>query len=143
LARRRKLTLRDLLDEAWALGPTETFLGRLLLKAFREQGLPMPRTVVTTLSIQMRLDLMETGHFLTVYSSVMADHASRRGRFKILPVELRDEAGPMAAITLRDRQPSGALKLLLNETDRWLRRSGLHASDPLMCTGPESPPNLI
>jgi DNA-binding transcriptional LysR family regulator len=116
LARRRKLTLRDLLDQPWALGPNDTFLGQLLLKAFRAQGLPMPRTVVTTLSIQMRLDLMETGHFLTVYSSAMTGHPSRRGRFKILPVELRDEAGPMAAITLKDRQLSGALKLILNET---------------------------
>lgn len=116
LARRRKLALRDLLDEAWALGPNETFLGQLLLKAFRAQGLPMPRAVVTTLSIQMRLDLMETGGFLTVYSSAMTAHPSRRGQFKTLPVELRDEAGPMAAITLKDRQLSGALKLVLNET---------------------------
>jgi DNA-binding transcriptional LysR family regulator len=116
LARHRKLILRDLLDEAWALGPNDTFLGQLLLKAFRAQGLPMPRTVVTTLSIQMRLDLIETGRFLTVYSSAMTGHPSRRGRFKTLPVELRDEAGPMAAITLKDRQSSGALKLVLNET---------------------------
>jgi DNA-binding transcriptional LysR family regulator len=116
LARRRKLALSDLLDEAWALGPNDTFLGQLMLKAFRAQGLPMPRTVVTTLSIQMRLDLMETGRFLTVYSSAMMGHPSRRGRFKTLPVELGDEAGAMAAITLKDRQSSGALKLVLNET---------------------------
>jgi DNA-binding transcriptional LysR family regulator len=116
LARRRKLALRDLLDEAWALGPNETFLGQLLLKAFRAQGLPMPRGVVTTLSIQMRLDLIETGRFLTVYSSAMTDYSSRRGRFKTLPVDLRDEAGPMAAITLKDRRSSGAVKLVLSET---------------------------
>jgi DNA-binding transcriptional LysR family regulator len=115
LARRRKLALRDLLNEAWALGPNDTFLGQVLQKAFRSQGLPMPRTVVTTLSIQMRLDLMETGKFLTVYSSAVMGHPARRGRFKTLPVELGDEAGPMAAITLKDRQSSGAIKLVLNE----------------------------
>jgi ribosomal protein S27AE len=49
--------------------------------AWRAQGLPMPRTVVTTLSVQMRLDLMETGRFLTVYSSAMTADPSRRGRF--------------------------------------------------------------
>jgi hypothetical protein len=43
------------------------------------------------------------------------DHPGRRGRIKALPVDLGDIAGPMAAVTLKGRQPSGPLKLVLNE----------------------------
>jgi DNA-binding transcriptional LysR family regulator len=115
LARRKKVALLDLLDESWALGPADTFLGQFLLKAFRAQGLPMPRTVVTTISIQSRLDMMETGRFVTVYSGAMMSHPTRRGRFKVLPVDLNDTAGPMAAITLKVRQAPAALKLVMSE----------------------------
>jgi DNA-binding transcriptional LysR family regulator len=115
LARRKKVALKDLTDEWWALGPVDTFLGQLMLKAFRAHGLSMPRIVVTTLSIQLRLDLMETGRFVTVYSGAMMSHPARRGRFKALPVDLGDAAGPMAVITLKGRQSPGALKLVMNE----------------------------
>jgi hypothetical protein len=43
------------------------------------------------------------------------DHPGRRDRIKVLPVDLGDIAGPMAAVTLKGRQPSGPLKLVLNE----------------------------
>ena len=43
-------------------------------------------------------------------------HRQERGRFKTLPVELGDDAGRMAVITMKDRQSSAALKFVLNET---------------------------
>jgi DNA-binding transcriptional LysR family regulator len=115
LARRRTLRLHDLINEWWALGPPDTFLATLLAGAFRAQGLPMPRTVVTTLSIQLRLDLMQTGRFITVYSGAMMAHPTRTFPFKSLPVDFGDAAGPMAAITLRGRQAPGALNLMQDE----------------------------
>ena len=75
----------------------------------------MPRTVVTSLSIQLRLDLMQTGRFITVYSGAMMAHPTRTFPFKSLPVDFGDAAGPMAAITLKGRRAPGALKLLQNE----------------------------
>jgi DNA-binding transcriptional LysR family regulator len=116
LAKRRKLGFRDLLDAWWTLGPPDSFLSQVMVKAFRAHDLPVPHTVVTTLSIQLRLDLMESGHFLTVYSGAMMRHPTRQGRIRTLPIDLNDTAGPMAAITLKGRQSSGALKLVLNET---------------------------
>jgi len=115
LARRRKVGLEDLVNEWWALGPTDTFLAQLLSAAFRADGLPMPRTVVTTLSIQLRLDLMQTGRFVTVYSGAMMAHPVRTFPFRSLPIDFGNAAGPMAAITLKGRQAPGALKLLQNE----------------------------
>jgi len=115
LAGRRKVGLQDLVNEQWALGPPDTFLAQVLAAAFRAKGLPMPRTVVTSLSIQLRLDLMQTGRFITVYSGAMMAQPTRTFHFRQLPVDFGGAAGPMAAITLKGRQAPGALKLLQNE----------------------------
>jgi DNA-binding transcriptional LysR family regulator len=115
LARRRKIALRDLLGERWVIGPAGSFLHQVMLEAFRAEGLSMPQAMVTTLSINLRLDLLQSGRFVTVDTGAMMDHPGRKGRIKALPVDLGDIAGPMAAVTLKGRQPSGALKLVLNE----------------------------
>ena len=115
LTRRRKIDLRDLLEERWVIGPPGSFLYQLLAEALQTKGLAMPEATVTTLSIQLRLDLLQSGHFVTADSSSMMDHPGRRDRIKALPVDLGDIAGPMAAVTLKGRQPSGPLKLVLNE----------------------------
>jgi DNA-binding transcriptional LysR family regulator len=122
LARRRKLRLSDLMQEPWALPPVDTYLGDLVRKAFHAQSLPAPTAVVTTSSLQLRLELMETGGFLTLASRSMVTHPSRRGRLKALPVAFDDDAGPMAAITLKGRQLTNVSRLVLQET-RLLARS--------------------
>jgi DNA-binding transcriptional LysR family regulator len=103
------------LEERWVIGPPGSFLYQLLTEALQAEGLAMPKSTVTTLSIQLRLDLLQSGHFVTADSSAMMHHPGRRGRIKALAVELGDIAGPMAAVTLKGRQPSGPLKLVLNE----------------------------
>jgi len=115
LARRRRLTLSDLMEERWALAPPDTYLDELVRKAFREQSLPMPQAVVSTSSMQLRLELMETGGFLTLAPHSMVIHPTRRGRIKALPVAFGDEAGPMAAITLKGRQLTKVSGFVLDE----------------------------
>lgn len=114
LARRRKVALRDLLEERWVIGPPGTFLYQLLMEAFQAEGLAMPKAMVTTLSIQLRLDLLQSGHFVTADTSSMMDHPGRKGRIKTLPIDLGDIAGPMAAMTLKGRHQAGPLKLVLS-----------------------------
>ena len=115
LARRRKLSLADLMVERWALPASDTYLGGLVQNAFRAQGLPMPHAVVTTASLQLRFELMDTGSFVTLAARSMVTHQSRRGRIKALPVAFDDEAGPMAAITLRNRQLTKVSSLVLEQ----------------------------
>ena len=122
LARRRKLALADLMEERWALAAPDTYLGGLVRSAFRSQSLPMPRAVVTTSSMQLRFELMETGGFVTLASRSMVIHPSRRGRIKALPVAFGDDAGPMGAITLKNRQLTKASALVL-EAARSVGRS--------------------
>lgn len=115
LARRRKLALSELMAERWALAAPDTYLGELVRNAFRAKSLPMPHAVVSTSSMQLRFELMETGGFLTLASHSMVIHPSRRGRIKALPVAFGDEAGPMASITLKARQLTKVSGFVLEE----------------------------
>jgi hypothetical protein len=63
----------------------------------------------------LRPDPLQSGRFVTVDTSAMMDHRGRKGRVKALPVDFGDIAGPMAAVTLKGGQPSGALELVLNK----------------------------
>src|SRR5579862_3623754 len=51
LARRRRLTLRDLSNEGWVLPLPETALRRQIERAFTEAGVPLPRNVIESVSI--------------------------------------------------------------------------------------------
>lgn len=115
LARRRKLALADLMEERWALAPADTYLGGLVRRAFQAESLPMPQAVVTTSSLQLRFELMETGGFVTLASRSMVIHPTRRGRIKALPVAFVDDAGPMGAVTAKGRQLTNASALVLEE----------------------------
>ena len=87
-----------------------------MVQAFQEEGLDVPETMLTSISVQMRLNLLEGGRFLTIHPISLLRHAGNRGRFKALPVELRDIAGPIACIRLRDRPATGAGKLFMEMT---------------------------
>lgn len=113
LLRRRGVALADLMDERWTLSPPDTFLGRLVGAAFRHRGLPLPPAAVTSISIYLRLNLLASGRFLTVLPTTMLAHPTNGAWLRRLDIDLAESAGPIAAITLRRRRPSGALRLWL------------------------------
>ena len=49
-ARRRSLTLADLMDEPWTLAPVESHFGSLAREAFRANGLGLPKRLITSSS---------------------------------------------------------------------------------------------
>ena len=114
--RRKRLSLGDLMNERWALSPHDSFFGRLVVQAFRAQNLDVPKTTLTSISVQMRLDLLESGRFLTIHPNALLKHSGNRGRFKALPVDLRDAVGPIACITLRKRPATGTARLFAEAT---------------------------
>jgi len=108
---RKKLSLGDLMEERWTLSPSESFLGRVVVDLFRRRKLPIPPTVVTTISIHMRLNLLAGGGFLSVLPSQMLRYPSNRGWLRALDVDLRDSVQPIASLTLKGRRAGGAVKL--------------------------------
>jgi DNA-binding transcriptional LysR family regulator len=110
LVGRRKIKLGDLMDERWALSPPDSFLGRIVVDVFRRRKLDLPPTVVTTISIYMRLALLASGRFLTVLPTTMLRQRSSRAWLRAVDVDLSDSAGPIALITVKRRRSGGPLR---------------------------------
>ncbi|WP_314959326.1 substrate-binding domain-containing protein [Bradyrhizobium cosmicum] len=84
-ARLSKIALSDLADEAWILPPADTFPGAAAARLFREVGLSLPRTPLTTLSIHLCCRLAATGRFVTMLPSSIVRFGGRDLSLKILP----------------------------------------------------------
>jgi DNA-binding transcriptional LysR family regulator len=67
--RRRRIVLTELLNESWVLPPPETAFGAAAMEAFRSCGLDYPRMTVVTIPADVRMSLLATGHFLTIFAA--------------------------------------------------------------------------
>ena len=103
LARRRKLVLADLLNEAWTLPWRDSVVATYLAESFRAAGLREPRSVVTCGSIQMHFALMAHGPFLAIFPRSLLHFSADRMAVKVLPVELPGPPPPVGITTLKNR----------------------------------------
>ena len=121
LLNRKKLSLADTVNELWTLSPADSFLGRIVGDVFRRQKLDLPKAVVTTLSIHMRLNMLASGRFLTMLPSRMVRQRANKAWLRALPIDLPGSAGPVASMTIKKRSIGGALRLFQDacrEADR-------------------------
>ena len=98
--RRRRIELAELVNESWVLPPPGSVIGSIAMEAFRASGLDYPRTTVVTDSPQVRISLLATGRFVTIFPASALRFPARRSEIKVLPVEL-----PMARRAKRNRHP--------------------------------------
>ena len=112
-ARRRKIRLAELINERWCLPPRESFPGGWIAKAFHASGVEVPRAGVTVYSILMQTALLSTGRFLSFLPATMLHFSAKRLSMKVLPVEMPVQMWPIGIITLRDRTPNPAQRLLV------------------------------
>jgi DNA-binding transcriptional LysR family regulator len=112
-ARRRKISLGDLIDERWIVAPQELAPDAPLGEAFRREGLRSPHATALGLSIPMRNILLATGRFVTVMPAPMLQFAPQRDLLTILPVALPRWRLPMAICTMRNRTLSPAAGLFV------------------------------
>ena len=112
LVKRKNLSLKDLMGEQWTLSPPDSYLGLIVADIFRRNNLEWPRSIVTAISIHMRVNLLASGNFISVLPTTILRHRGNSAWLRALDVDL-NEAGPIAAITLKKRRPAGALKLFL------------------------------
>jgi DNA-binding transcriptional LysR family regulator len=106
--RRRRITLVDLVNERWVLYPPDSIFGRVMVKAFHDNGLESPRATVITLSHSMRTRLLATGHFLSMLPAHALKFSARHTAIRALPIELPSTKQPIGLFTLKNR----ALSLL-------------------------------
>jgi DNA-binding transcriptional LysR family regulator len=109
LAKRRKVRLAELLKESWVL--PEGDIGPVALSIFRSAGLEIPRGRVLCFSTDVRLMLLERGHFLTISATSMLHLPRERPDVKILPIDVKAPAVPIGLFTLRNRAISPVARL--------------------------------
>lgn len=113
-AGRYKIALKDLQDEPWILAPGKNIARGLVEDAFRAEGLTPPRPHVTTYSIQLRMQLLATGHYLTVFTDTTVRYSAERWCLKILPIELGRRL-PVVAVTLKHRTHTPSVHAFLEQ----------------------------
>ena len=113
-ARRRRIEITELADELWVLPPLESVIGSILTQAFRASGLDYPRVTVVTDSPHMRISLLATGRFVTVFPASALRFLTRRSELKVLPVELPMARRPNGIVTLKNRALSPVARLFID-----------------------------
>jgi DNA-binding transcriptional LysR family regulator len=114
LVRRRRLQMTDLVDELWVLPPPESVIGSIVRETFRASGGDYPHVTVVTDSPHMRISLLATGRFVTIFPASALRFLTRRSELKILPVELPMARRPNGIVTLKNRALSPVAKLFLD-----------------------------
>jgi DNA-binding transcriptional LysR family regulator len=112
-ARRRKVALVDLAEEAWTLPQRDGWIGPAVVEALHASGLNALPHVVFSNSIQLHNALMATGRFFTVLSASTVRFSGKRLALKILPIDLPIAAGAVGIVTLKNRTLSPVTKLFI------------------------------
>jgi DNA-binding transcriptional LysR family regulator len=112
-AQRRRVALADLVGEPWALPPPESVPGSILTGAIRAGGLDYPRAIVVTNSPEVRINLLATGRFLTIFSTSALRFYTGRPQLKSLPIELPMSRVPIGIVTLKGRTLSPVARLFI------------------------------
>jgi len=102
---RTTIDIAELADEPWILMPPDSWNYRMVAQAFRARGLPPPRISLSTFSIHLRVNLLATGRYLTVFPRSVLRINAERYHVGTLPVELPDppHAWPVVVATLKNR----------------------------------------
>jgi DNA-binding transcriptional LysR family regulator len=112
-ARRRKIELAELASGSWVLPPPDSPPGLIARKAFLAAGIEYPRVTVVATTPEVRTSLLQTGRFLTVFSTSALRFPTRRSELKVLPVELPLARAAIGMVTLKNRTLSPVAKLFI------------------------------
>jgi DNA-binding transcriptional LysR family regulator len=112
-ARRRNVTLADLMDEPWVFPPLGSNIGAHFTRGFRAAGVEPPRRRVATFSVPLVERLVASESFVTVLSSSMA-RFGRHLPLKVLPIELPTPPRPTGIVTLKNRLISPLAELFID-----------------------------
>jgi DNA-binding transcriptional LysR family regulator len=111
--RRRKIELAELMHEVWVLPPPDNVVGSVAMKAFRARGLDYPHTTVFSDSPHVRMALVGTGRFLSIFPASALRFPARHPEIRGLPVELPHAKVPVGIVTLKNRTPGAVARLFI------------------------------
>jgi DNA-binding transcriptional LysR family regulator len=102
-AKRRSLTLAELMEEPWVLAQPGSLARSVQDEVFRNSGLEPPSATVLTVSLHLYMRLIETGRWLGLVPGSVMRFGARQMRIKALPVKTLSPPAPVGLITVRDR----------------------------------------
>jgi len=112
-ARRRKISLADLIDAPWILVFYNSPGGRLIVEAFKASGFEPPKARVKTFRIDVVLGLLATGRYVSIGPRSMLRMCAKRLSLKILPIKLQHRPSTVAIMTLKDRTLSPVAEIFI------------------------------
>jgi DNA-binding transcriptional LysR family regulator len=113
-ARRRRIEIAELVNELWVLPPPDSVIGSIVMDAFRASGLDYPRVSVVTDCPHMRISLLATGRFVTIFPASAFRFLAKRSELKVLPVELPMARRPNGIVTLKNRALSPVAQIFID-----------------------------
>ena len=116
VARRRKLSLAQLLDHRWVLMPTDAAVADVMHRLFAESGLPMPRAAIYTMSIHVRYSMLAAGDCISMLPASSLRVSPLRNLMTILPIKLPGPPGPVGIVKLKGRSLSPIAELFAEAT---------------------------
>lgn len=102
-AKRRNLTLADLMEESWVLPQPGSLARSLQDEVFRNSGFEPPSATVVTVSLHLYMRLIETGRWLGLVPASVMRFGGKGMRIKTLPVKVSSPPSPVGFITVKDR----------------------------------------
>jgi DNA-binding transcriptional LysR family regulator len=114
-ATRKKITLEELVDEAWIMFPRSNVTSPYIDKVFTAAGLKPPKTSVASFSTHLRMHLLATGRFLTIVQDSVVRYHAERWSLKALPVDMRHHSAPIVSFTLKNRTVSPVVDAFLEQ----------------------------
>lgn len=115
LARRKKLSLADLVKQRWILPKSTAPLCQRLDFLFAEQCNERPRNAVESSSMLTNLSLLQESDMVTVMPAEVVRQYAASGLLHALPVALPGLVGPMALITRSGRPHSPVAQAFIHE----------------------------
>jgi DNA-binding transcriptional LysR family regulator len=114
LARRRKVTLHDLVEASWILPPPNSLNSQIVIEAFRAAGLSAPKIRLVTFSVQLRLNLLTDGSYVSVLPRSLTRLYRDQLPVKVVPITLPARQWPVALVTVKNRTLNPVAQVFIN-----------------------------
>lgn len=113
-SRRSRIELAELVNEPWVLPPPESVLGSVAMEAFRASGLDYPRINVIVEPADVRISLLATGRFISIFPNSVFKFSARKPELKVLPVRQTLRTVAVGIVTLKNRTLSPLPRLFID-----------------------------
>lgn len=115
LARKRKLTLSDIVDEEWVIFGRRGENRDIYEQTFRQNGVEPPKSTIECTSFTCALALVERSDYVVLVPKQIFADRRQAGPIEPLPLQTPMQPWTIAAITRRDMVLSPASRAFLHE----------------------------